>query len=83
MDFIVDTDVASMLCKIGRIELLKKIFPNSKFYITQETITELERAKNLGVDYGEEIFQVMGLIGLDEETLKKSRKIAENNRKCT
>ena len=81
MDFIVDTDITSMLCKIGRIKLLKKIFPNSKFFITQETVKELENAKELGFGYVGEIVHVMDLIELDEETLKKSRKIAENNKR--
>ena len=81
MDFIVDTDVTSMLCKIGRIELLKKIFPNSKFHITQETVKELERAKERGFDYLGEIVHVMDLINLDEDVLKKGREISENNRR--
>lgn len=32
MDFIVDTDVVSMFCKIEGIALLKKILPYSKIY---------------------------------------------------
>jgi predicted nucleic acid-binding protein len=81
MDFVVDTDVVSMLGKIGRITLLKRFFLHSKVYITSETIRELERARELGFDYLGGIFSVIEVIELDEETLEKSKEIAKNNRK--
>ena len=80
MDFIVDTDIASILSKIGEITLLKRVFPCSKYYVTLETIKELESAKELGFDYTD-IIDVMDVVDLDQKILKKSKKITENNKK--
>ncbi|MGC1122797.1 MAG: hypothetical protein WBA22_17080 [Candidatus Methanofastidiosia archaeon] len=81
MDFIVDTDVVSMFCKIEKIALLKRIFPYSKIYITQETTRELERAKKLGFDYLDDVAEIISVIELDKEVFEKSKKIAKNNEK--
>lgn len=37
---IFDTDILSMLCKIGRIDLLRKLFPGSNLIITFEVFNE-------------------------------------------
>lgn len=81
MDFIVDTDVLSVFCKIGKTVLLKRILPYSKIYITQETIRELKRAKKLGFDYLDDVAEVVNVIELDKEVFEKSKKIAKNNEK--
>lgn len=70
-----------MFGKIGRSALLKRIFPHSKVYITPETIKELERAKELGFDYMDDVVDVINVIELNEETLEKGKEIAENNKK--
>lgn len=48
---IFDTDILSMLGKIGRIDSLKKLFPESSLIISFEVYNELLRAKNAGYDF--------------------------------
>ncbi len=50
-----DTDILSMLAKIGRVDLLKKLFPESSLLITFEVYNELLRAKEAGYDYIDDI----------------------------
>lgn len=74
MDFVVDTDIASILSKIGRLTLLQRIFPHSNYYVTLETVKELESAKELGFDYIDDITDVMDVIELDQKRQKNCRK---------
>lgn len=74
MDFIVDTDVLSMLGKIRRITLLKRIFPESTFYMTVETLRELEKAKELGYDYSDDIVRTVKIMEFGSENLSKKRR---------
>ncbi|MDD5473132.1 MAG: hypothetical protein PHU34_03180 [Candidatus Methanoperedens sp.] len=47
---IFDTDILSMLGKIGKVDLLRKLFPESSLIITFEVYNELLRAKETGYD---------------------------------
>jgi len=61
---IFDTDILSMLGKIGRADLLRKLFPEASIIITFEVYNELLRAKEAGYDFVDGVleqgFKVIG-----------------------
>lgn len=72
---IFDTDILSMLGKIGRIDLLKKLFPESSLIISFEVYNELLRAKNAGYDFvGDISKQGFKVIHLDNVLIKEYEK---------
>jgi predicted nucleic acid-binding protein len=54
---IFDTDILSMLGKIGKVDLLKKLFPESSLIITFEVYNELLRSKETGYDFVDDILK--------------------------
>mgnify|MGYP001418873387 FL=1 len=48
---IIDCDVASMLAKVDRIDILSKAFPDANFCITNSVYAELMRAKRAGYSF--------------------------------
>jgi predicted nucleic acid-binding protein len=52
-----DTDVLSMLGKVGRIDLLRYAFPGTIFSITFEVYNELLKAKEAGYDFVDGILE--------------------------
>ena len=54
---IFDTDILSMLGKIGRTDLLRKLFPETSLVITFEVYNELLRAKEAGYDFVDDILK--------------------------
>jgi len=75
---IFDTDILSMLSKIGRIDLLRKLFPKVTLTITFEVYNELLRAKEAGYDFVDNILkQEFKIIHLDAELIKEYEKKKE------
>lgn len=69
---IFDTDILSMLGKIGRVDLIRKLFPNTSLIITFEIYNELLRAKEAGYDFvGSVLEQGFEVVHLDSELIKK------------
>ncbi len=69
---IFDTDILSMLGKIGRSDLLKKLFPESNLLITFEVYSELLRAKEAGYDFVDDILkQGFKIVNLDADLVKE------------
>ncbi len=61
-----------MLGKIGRTDLLKKLFPEPDLIIAFEVYNELLRAKESGYDFVDDIFQQgFKVIHLDPELIKE------------
>lgn len=54
---IFDTDILSMLGKTGRIDLLRKLFPDEELIITFEVYNELWRAKEAGFVFVDDILK--------------------------
>ena len=72
MNMILDTDILSMLGKIGRASLLKKLFPESDLAITFEVYNEILIAKELGYDFVDDILnQQFKIIHLDPDLTRK------------
>lgn len=76
---IFDTDILSMLGKIGRADLLRKLFPESDLLISFEVYNELLRAKEAGYDFVDDILkQGFNIIYLDPDLIKEfEQKIEE------
>jgi predicted nucleic acid-binding protein len=69
---IFDTDILSMLGKIGRADLLRKLFPETSLIITFEVYNELLRAKEAGYDFVDDVLeQGFNVIHLDSELIKE------------
>ena len=69
---IFDTDILSMLGKIGRTDLLKKLFPKTSLVISFEVYNELLRAKEAGYNFVDDILeQGFGIVYLDSELIKE------------
>ena len=69
---IFDTDILSMLGKIGRADLLRKLFPEASLVITFEVYNELLRAKEAGYDFVDEVLeQGFKVIHLDSELINE------------
>ncbi len=69
---IFDTDILSMLGKIGRADLLRKLFPETSLTITFEVYNELLRAKEAGYDFVDGILeQRFEVVHLDSELIKE------------
>jgi predicted nucleic acid-binding protein len=69
---IFDTDILSLLCKIDRIDLLKKLFPESSLIITFEVYNELLRAKEAGYNFADDILkQQFKVIHLDPDLIRE------------
>lgn len=67
-----DTDILSMLGKIGKVDLLRKLFPESSLIITFEVYNELLRAKETGYDFVDDILkQEFKVIHLDPDLIKE------------
>lgn len=61
-----------MLCKIGRIDLLRKLFQGSSLIITFEVYNELLRAKEAGYDFIDDILkQEFNVIHLDHDLIRE------------
>lgn len=75
-EMIFDADILSMLGKIGRIDLLKKLFSNSGLFITFEVYNELLAAKEIGYDFIDSILeQDVEITHLDPDTFKSYEKM--------
>jgi predicted nucleic acid-binding protein len=69
---IFDTDILSMLGKIGRADLLRKLFPEASIIITFEVYNELLRAKEAGYDFVDGVLeQGFKVIHLDPDLIKE------------
>ncbi len=65
---IFDTDILSILGKIGRADLLRKLFPETNLLITFEVYNELLIAKEVGYNFVEDILkQKFKIVHLDSD----------------
>ena len=69
---IFDTDILSMLGKIGRADLLRKLFPKTSLVISFEVYNELLRAKEAGYDFVDDILE-QGIEKVVREIEEKDR----------
>lgn len=69
---IFDTDILSMFGKVGRIDLLRELFPKTSLVISFEVYNELLRGKEAGYDFVDDILeQGFRIAYLDSELIKE------------
>ena len=78
MILILDCDIASTLAKIGRLDLLKRVFSDSEIYITNSVYIELMSAKEAGFSFPEVIFNNIPVISMDNDDLKVFQDLSQN-----
>ena len=67
-----DTDILSMPGKIGRTDLLRRLFPETSLVITFEVYNELLRAKEAGYNFVDDILeQGLKVNHLDSELIQE------------
>lgn len=76
---IIDCDVASMLAKVDRIDILSKAFPDANFCITNSVYAELMRAKRAGYSFPDRIFEQLPVITIDRDDLKAFKDISTDS----
>lgn len=64
-----DTDITSALAKADALELLKIVFPDRKYLITEYVRDELDISKQEGFDFPDKIFDFCKTTTLTEEEL--------------
>lgn len=74
---ILDCDIASCLAKVDRLDLLKKIFIDSKICITNSVYIELLRAKQAGFSFPDKIFESIPVIALNQDERKMLRELSQ------
>ncbi|VVB88431.1 Uncharacterised protein [uncultured archaeon] len=69
---IFDTDILSTFGKIRRLDLLRKLLPEVPFYIPPSVYDELLKAKDLGYDFVDNIFEskIIEVIPLNDEEMR-------------
>ncbi|MBC2697872.1 MAG: hypothetical protein HF976_09825 [ANME-2 cluster archaeon] len=75
---IFDTDILSMLGKIGKADLLRRLFPETNLAITFEVYNELLIAKEVGYDFVDDILkQRFKVIHLDSDLTREYEHMKE------
>ncbi len=81
MDLIADTDILSTFGKINSLQLLQKLFPNSKIYISSGNEAELLEAKKLGYTFITRVMKfVYAKLSLSENEKIEFKKVKENKK---
>jgi len=70
---IFDTDILSMLGKIGRTDLLRKLFPKTSLVISFEVYNELLRAKEAGYDFVDDVLDKREIENVIKDIEEKDR----------
>ncbi|PKP54388.1 MAG: hypothetical protein CVT90_01530 [Candidatus Altiarchaeales archaeon HGW-Altiarchaeales-3] len=71
---IFDTDILSCFGKIRKVHLLKKVF-SGKFIISHSVYNELQKAKNMGFEWVDDIFAAVDMISLTEKEIVDYKEI--------
>ena len=70
---IFDTDILSMLGKIGKTDLLRKLFPKTSLVISFEVYNELLRAKEAGYDFVDDVLDKREIENVIKDIEEKDR----------
>jgi len=79
MDLIADTDILSTFSKIKKLDLLQKLFPKSKIYISHESKEELLQAKKLGYKFVAKALKFKSMM-LTKDEMPEYQQIKENRK---
>ncbi len=82
MNLVFDTDILSTFGKIRRLDLLRVLFPNARFFIPPSVYNELFKARDCGYDFVDYVMEsgILEVIPLNKEELEFLRKIREERK---
>jgi len=82
MSLVFDTDIISTFGKIKRLDLLKDLFPNTRFFIPPSVYNELFKARERGYEFVDYIIEsgILEVAPLNKEELELLSKLKEERR---
>ncbi|MEA1957387.1 MAG: hypothetical protein U9N01_03410 [Euryarchaeota archaeon] len=82
MNLVFDTDVLSTFGKIRRLDLLKKLFPNVRFFVPSSVYNELFKARERGYEFVDYVIEsgLLEVIPLNKEELEFLGRLKEERR---
>jgi len=76
---IFDADILSCFGKTGKIYLLEKVF-KGKFLMSYSVYNELQKVKNMGFDWADDIFAAVDMVFLTQKEIADYTKIISGER---
>jgi predicted nucleic acid-binding protein len=82
MSLVFDTDVLSTFGKIKRLDLLRGLFPNAKFFIPPSVYNELFKARERGYEFVDYVIEsrILEVTPLNKEELEFLSRLREERR---
>lgn len=82
MSLVFDTDIISTFGKIKRLDLLKDLFPNTRFFIPPSVYNELFKARERGYEFVDYVIEsgILEVAPLNKEELELLSKLKEERR---
>jgi len=82
MCLVFDTDILSTFGKIRRLDLLKKLFPNVRFFVPSSVYNELFKARERGYEFVDYIIEsgILEVTPLNAEELEFLSRLKEERR---
>ena len=82
MNLVFDTDILSTFGKIRRLDLLRALFPNTRFFIPPSVYNELFKARERGYEFVDYLIEsgILEVIPLNKEELEFLSRLKEERR---
>jgi predicted nucleic acid-binding protein len=82
MNLVFDTDILSTFGKIRRLDLLKKLFPNVRFFVPSSVYNELFKARERGYEFVDYVIEsgILEVIPLNKEELEFLGRLREERK---
>ena len=82
MNLVFDTDILSTFGKIRRLDLLRALFPDARFFIPHSVYNELLKVRECGYDFVDYIIEcgIIEVTPLNKEELGLLSKLREERR---
>ncbi|HJH25874.1 MAG TPA: hypothetical protein C5S37_03665 [Methanophagales archaeon] len=82
MNLVFDTDILSTFGKIRRLDLLKKLLPNVRFFVPSSVYNELFKARERGYEFVDYVIEsgILEVIPLNKEELEFLGRLREERK---
>ncbi len=82
MNLVFDTDILSTFGKIRRLDLLKKLFPNVRFFVPSSVYNELFKARERGYEFVDYVIEsgILEVMPLNKEELEFLGRLREERK---
>lgn len=74
MKVVCDTDILSSLAKADELKVLKRVFPEAEFLISDRVFDELLKSKREGFSFPQRIFDFCAVIDFEKEEFQEYQK---------